>query len=88
MSLINKETAISELADELSSALETKTIDELISAGLVDSPNGYTQETKVNWIEVGDNTYKQVKDLLLQDVINVLFENIDITTLPNTNPNA
>ena len=86
LSLIDKETTLTNLAEELSNVIETKAIDEFITAGLVDTPKGYTETTKTKWIEVSENTYKQVKDLLLQDIVDIFFDNIDISTLPSTNP--
>lgn len=86
LSLINKETELTSLATELSKIIEEKTIDEFITAGLVETPTGYTDITKLNWIEVEENTYKQVKDLLLQDIVNIFFNEVDISGLPSQKP--
>lgn len=74
------------ISDALSKVIEEKTIDEFISADLVEKPTGYTDVTKLNWIQVKDGSYKQVKDLLLQDVIDVFFDNVDIGSLPSVKP--
>ena len=74
------------ISDALSKVIEEKTIDEFISADLVEKPTGYTDVTKLNWIQVKDGSYKQVKDLLLQDIVDVFFDNIDIGLLPSVKP--
>lgn len=91
MSLIDKETYLTELADEVSDVVTTKTIDNFITAKIVNTPKGYNNTTKNNWILVGkdqsnNNIYKQVKDLMLQDVVNVMFEYVDVSALPSTKP--
>ena len=74
------------ISDALSKVIEEKTIDEFISADLVEKPTDYTDVTKLNWIQVKDGSYKQVKDLLLQDIVDVFFDNIDIGLLPSVKP--
>ena len=53
---------------------------------MVEKPTGYTDVTKLNWIQVKDGSYKQVKDLLLQDVVDIFFDNVDISLLPSVKP--
>lgn len=90
LSLIDSSTTISNLSNALSTALESSTIDELISAGVVDVPNNYYSSsggavddgTGINnkYINVGSSEmpeYKQVKNLVLNDIINVFFELIE-----------
>lgn len=91
MSLINKETLLTNMADEISNVVTTKTIDDFVKAEVVSNPKGYNDTTKLNWVLVkqdahGNKTYKQVKDLLLQDMVDVLFEYMDITALPSVQP--
>ena len=74
------------ISDALSKVIEEKTIDEFITAGLVDTPTGYTETTKLNWFQLKDDSYKQVKDLLLQDIVDMFFENVDIGNLPSEKP--
>lgn len=88
--LIDRNTTISNLPNALSTALESSTIDELISANIVDSPDKYYSQsggtiddgTGINnkYINVGSvesPEYKQVKNLVLNEIINVFFELID-----------
>lgn len=74
------------ISDALSKVIEEKTIDDFIGAGLVDKPTGYTDVTKLNWLQVKDGSYKQVKDLLIQDVVDIFFDNVDIGSLPSVKP--
>ncbi len=74
------------ISDALSKVIEEKTIDDFIGAELVEKPTGYTDVTKLNWIQVKDGSYKQVKDLLLQDVVDIFFDNVDISLLPSVKP--
>lgn len=80
------DNGILSIGDALSKVIEEKTIDDFITADLVEKPEGYTETTKLNWILTGENTYKQIKDLLLQDVVNIFFDNIDISKLPSSKP--
>lgn len=90
LSLIPSNTKIDEIPSALSNALTTSTLDELISAELVTAPSNYTDENKVKYIEVsegeGQPVYKQVKDLLLEDLINIAFNTINFDNLPTTDP--
>lgn len=74
------------ISDALSKVIEEKTIDDFIGAELVEKPTGYTDVTKLNWIQVKGGSYKQVKDLLLQDVVDIFFDNVDISLLPSVKP--
>lgn len=90
LSLIDPNTTISNISSALSTALEESTIDELISAGVIDAPTNYYSSsggttddgTGINnkYIDVGTEetpNYKQVKNLLLEDIMNIFFDLIE-----------
>lgn len=85
LSLISADTKLTEVPTALSTALETKTIDDFITAGLVEKPEDYNDTTKNNWIVV-NGAAKQIKNLTLQDVVDVFFDYVDISVLPSTQP--
>ena len=91
LSLISPETEIDEIPTALSNALTTSTLDELISAQIISAPTNYTNENKVKYIPIrqdggGQTIYKQVQNLLLEDLIKIAFESIDFDALQPTLP--
>ena len=90
LSLIPSTTKIEDIPSELSNALTTSTLDELINAEIITAPSNYTDENKVKYIQVNESDsepiYKQVKDLLLEDLINIAFNSINFDSLPTTDP--
>ena len=72
LSLIEPDTKISQLNEALSVALQTATIDELISRGVVTAPSNYN-DIKDKYINL-DGEYVQVSSLVLDDLIDVAFD--------------
>lgn len=83
LSLIDSTTTLDNIPSALSSALTTKTIDDFITAGVIEKPEDYNDTTKNNWLSV-NGTPKQVKNLTLQDVVDTFFTYVDITALPSS----
>lgn len=72
LSLIEPDTKISQLSEALSLALQTATIDELISRGVVTAPSNYN-DIKDKYINL-DGEYVQVSSLILDDLIDIAFD--------------
>ena len=90
LSLVDSSTTITNLPNALSADLEESIIDELINAGIITAPDNYYSElggsaddgTGINnkYINVGSleqPVYKQVKDLTLEDIMNVFFDLVE-----------
>ena len=52
LTLINKEAAVTDLASEIQRVVMNTVADDLISAGVIDTPKGYDDTTKEKWILV------------------------------------
>lgn len=72
LSLIEPDTKISQLSEALSLALQTATIDELISRGVVTAPSNYN-DIKDKYINL-DGEYVQVSSLVLDDLVDIAFD--------------
>ncbi len=77
LSLINKDTLLSDFGSELSNVFTTKTLDQLIMAGLVSTPDGYN-DYKDKSVTVPAGT-KKVSELLLGDLIDISWEAIKVS---------
>lgn len=96
LSLIPGTTALADIPTAINNVLATKTIDELITAQIVESPSNYN-DIKDKYINIDVGTaqdpeliQKKVSDLVLGDMVKISFKLLDIaggSVLQDTNPN-
>ncbi|MBR6778648.1 MAG: hypothetical protein IKM43_00630 [Clostridia bacterium] len=84
LTLIDLTSSVASLPDTLSTVISDTEIDKFITAGVVEKPDSY-DTYKDKWIEVGED-YKQVKTLLLQDIVDVFFDNLGNFSLEDAKP--
>lgn len=80
LSLISANTKIDNIADSLSTALENKTIDDFITAEVVNKPSTYDD----NKGKVITSKGKTLAELTLSDLVDVLFDDTIIAILTTT----